>query len=223
MQGKYYVYKESGVKIARSARIGHGVVFGKGTVVEDDAEINHSTIGRNCVIGRGVRIQESHLYDGLTDFLFLSSHTHSLSLSDVIAEANSTISYSIIGENSVVKSGSTISRFALVSLLHITISARGCVLSSNVVVGSNVIISPFTRIGSCKHPDEEVSLTWLSCSHLPQASEGEDEDDDEENSKPETLVQYDTVTLGAEGVGYVWKYGTEGLCSHLIPSLNLLF
>lgn len=33
---------------------------------------------------------------------------------------------------------------------------RGCVLSSNVVVGTNVVIAPFTRIGSCKHPDEEV-------------------------------------------------------------------
>jgi NDP-sugar pyrophosphorylase family protein len=106
VQGKYYVYKESGVKIARSARIGHGVVFGKGTVVEDDAEINHATIGRNCVIGRGVRIQESHLYDGLMTSLL--SHPHPVV--DVIAEAGSTISYSIVGENSVVKAGSTISR-----------------------------------------------------------------------------------------------------------------
>lgn len=64
-QGKYYVYKESGVKIARSARIGHGVVFGKGTVVEDDAEISHATIGRNCIIGKGVHVHESHIYNGL--------------------------------------------------------------------------------------------------------------------------------------------------------------
>jgi carbonic anhydrase/acetyltransferase-like protein (isoleucine patch superfamily) len=81
VQGKYYVYKESGVKIARSARIGHGVVFGKGTVVEEDAEINHATIGRNCVIGRGVRIQESHLYDGLDPFLLFLSPLSSLACS----------------------------------------------------------------------------------------------------------------------------------------------
>jgi hypothetical protein len=94
-------------------------------------------------------------------------------------------------------------RFLNLSLL----SLRGCVLSSNVVVGSNVTISPFTRIGSCKHPDEE-------------ASEGEEEDDDEQEAKPEGAVEYDTATLGAEGIGYVWKYGTEGQTPSVFVILN---
>jgi acetyltransferase-like isoleucine patch superfamily enzyme len=38
-------------------------------------------------------------------------------------------------------------------------SDRGCVLSSNVVVGAQVTIAPFTRVGSCKHPDEEVAFS----------------------------------------------------------------
>lgn len=102
-QGKYYVYKESGVKIARSARIGHGVVFGKGTVVEDDAEISHATVGRNCVIGKGVRIHESHIYNGsFISYLFI--------VLDVVLETGCSIVYSIVGEHSVIKSGSSIQR-----------------------------------------------------------------------------------------------------------------
>jgi hypothetical protein len=60
------------------------------------------------------------------------------------------VSYAIVGENTVVKAGSTIS--------------RGSVLSSNVVVGAHVTIAPFTRVGSCKHPDEEVPPTPPSLS-----------------------------------------------------------
>lgn len=165
VQGKYYVYKESGVKIARSARIGHGVVFGKGTIVEDDAEIHNATIGRNCVIGRGARVMESHIFN------------------DVLLEPGSSVISSIIGENSVVKSGSSVS--------------RGCVLSSGVVVGANISLAPFTRVGSCRHPDEELS-------------EGEEEDDnDEPGCKQKGIMEFDTKVLGVDGVGYIWKYGDE--------------
>lgn len=161
VQGKYYVYKESGAKIARSARIGHGVVFGKGTIVEDDVEIHRTVIGRNCIIRKGSRVIDSHIFN------------------DVTIEPNSTIISSIIGENSTIKSGSSIQ--------------RGCVLSNDIVVDTNVTLGPFTRVGSCKHPDEELS-------------EGEDEESSGNCDKTEV---YDTSVLGSGGIGYVWKYGNE--------------
>lgn len=53
-------------------------------------------------------------------------------------------------------------------ILHITVTLeydgdnyslhRGCVLSSDVVVGAGVTLKEYTRVGSCRHPDEEVRV-----------------------------------------------------------------
>ena len=59
-----YIYREDNVKIARSARIGNGVVLGSGTVVEENAFVVHSVLGPNCIIGAGAVVEESHLWEG---------------------------------------------------------------------------------------------------------------------------------------------------------------
>lgn len=48
---RYNIYKEDGVKLARSCQIGRETVIGKGTTVSDNTRITQSVIGRNCKIG----------------------------------------------------------------------------------------------------------------------------------------------------------------------------
>lgn len=60
-----YIYREDNVRIARSARIGNGVVLGSGTIVEENAFVSHSVLGCGCVIGAGAIVEESHLWAGL--------------------------------------------------------------------------------------------------------------------------------------------------------------
>lgn len=68
-----YIYREDNVRIARSARIGNGVVLGSGTVVEENAFVAHSVLGHNCVIGPGAIVQESHLWSGMGFMLYVLS------------------------------------------------------------------------------------------------------------------------------------------------------
>jgi translation initiation factor eIF-2B subunit epsilon len=61
---KRYVYKEQGVRVARSAVIGEGVVLGRGCIVEDDVVLEKCIVGRDCFIGRGAVVTESHIWQG---------------------------------------------------------------------------------------------------------------------------------------------------------------
>mmetsp|Transcript_1218 Transcript_1218/g.1986 ORF Transcript_1218/g.1986 Transcript_1218/m.1986 type:complete len:748 (-) Transcript_1218:122-2365(-) len=92
VQGRHYCYKEEGVKVARSARIGEGVVLGRGSVIEEGAFISHCTIGRSCRVGKGAVLRQSHLWEG------------------VCIEAGATVTHSIIAENAVVKAGACLER-----------------------------------------------------------------------------------------------------------------
>lgn len=56
-------YMESGVVLHRSASIEKNSVIGQGTSIGADSIVTRSTIGRNCLIGRGVRIENSHIFD----------------------------------------------------------------------------------------------------------------------------------------------------------------
>ncbi len=67
-QSRRYVYKEQGTKVARSARIKEEVVLGRGTTIDDDAEVSCSIIGRDVKIGKGVIVQDSHVWRGIHSF-----------------------------------------------------------------------------------------------------------------------------------------------------------
>jgi translation initiation factor eIF-2B subunit epsilon len=85
-----YIYREDNVRIARSARIGNGVVLGSGTVVEENAYVVHSVLGHNCVIGAGARVEESHLWAGVR--IMENSRVQSSILCDkVVVKANAVV------------------------------------------------------------------------------------------------------------------------------------
>lgn len=92
VQSKRYVYKEPGVKLARSAMLVEEVVIGSGSVVGEQTTISHSIIGKNVRIGAQVQIDQTHLWD------------------NVVVEDNVQIRGAILGRNVVVKEGCVIPR-----------------------------------------------------------------------------------------------------------------
>jgi translation initiation factor eIF-2B subunit epsilon len=103
-----YVYKENGVRIARSAKIGPGVVLGRGSVVEENAELVGSVIGRDCIVGANVIIRDSHVW------------------SKVVVNENAEIISAIVCDEAVVKKGARISRGCILSY--------GVVIGENVTL-----------------------------------------------------------------------------------------
>ena len=60
--GRGCVYKENGVTLARSCRVGRDSVLGGGTTVGDGATIAASAVGRNCTIGAAASLSECYLW-----------------------------------------------------------------------------------------------------------------------------------------------------------------
>lgn len=60
---KNKIYKETGVVLHRQATVEKNSVIGQGTSIGADSIVTGSTIGRNCLVGRGVRIEDSHIFD----------------------------------------------------------------------------------------------------------------------------------------------------------------
>lgn len=61
---KRYSYRESGVKVSRSAVIGEAVVLSRGVVVGDNVHLRRTVVGRDCVIGANTKITDSHIWKG---------------------------------------------------------------------------------------------------------------------------------------------------------------
>lgn len=61
--GKGNVYKEDGVVLARSTKIGRNTVLGKATSVGAGSSIDNSVIGRRCVVGKRVVISGAYIWD----------------------------------------------------------------------------------------------------------------------------------------------------------------
>ena len=57
------VYREDGVQLARSCKIGRKVVLGKATTVGEHSTITNSVIGRRCIIGARVKIDGAYIWD----------------------------------------------------------------------------------------------------------------------------------------------------------------
>jgi translation initiation factor eIF-2B subunit epsilon len=92
-----YVYKENGVRIARSAIVGPGVVIGRGSIIEDFVEVSGSVIGRDCIIRANAVVKGSHIWSG--------AEIHE----------NATITSSIICDNVVVKKFAVVPRGCILS------------------------------------------------------------------------------------------------------------
>ena len=58
------VYRESGVIVPRSARLGEDIVIGAGTSLGERCVVESSVIGRDCVIGEGAVLTSCYVHNG---------------------------------------------------------------------------------------------------------------------------------------------------------------
>jgi NDP-sugar pyrophosphorylase family protein len=121
---------------------------------EDSVKVARSArIGQGVVLGRGSVVEEhaviSHCIVGRNCVVGRGAVLKESHLWEgVVVEGGASVTHSIIGERSIVRAGASVS--------------RGCVLSSGVVVGAGVTLPEYTRVGSCRHPDEEVNAIEIA-------------------------------------------------------------
>ena len=58
------VYRESGVLVPRSARVGEDTVLGAGTTLGERCVVEGSVVGRGCAIGEGATLVDCHVHRG---------------------------------------------------------------------------------------------------------------------------------------------------------------
>ena len=102
------IYREGGVTIAHSGKVGAETVIGAGTVIGENAVVDASVIGRNCRIGAGARISGAFLWDG------------------AVVEDGCTVTKAIVCSGVVVRKGATVSRGCIVSY--------GCVIGAGASI-----------------------------------------------------------------------------------------
>ena len=106
--GRHNIYLNAKVSLGKGTTLHEDVVVGPGTVVGTDTHITRSSIGRNCKIGNGVKIEGSFIWD------------------DVVIESGSVVQQSILCDGAHVK--------ANVSLLPGCILSYGVVVGPSFTV-----------------------------------------------------------------------------------------
>lgn len=90
-------YRESGVSLSRTSKVGTGCVLGRDTVIGEGTTVRGSTLGRGCKVGRNVQIESSYIWD------------------NVIVGDGSKIKMAVIAEGAVIGKDSTVEAGALIS------------------------------------------------------------------------------------------------------------
>ncbi|KAJ2792386.1 translation initiation factor eIF-2B epsilon subunit, GEF [Coemansia linderi] len=188
------VYKTPSVFLGRESRVDHHVILGPNSHVADHARVFDSVLGSGCRVSGHSVVSGSYLFDGVS------------------IGRGSVVEKSILGER--------------VAVLENVVIERGCLIGDDVILGPNVRIAAFSRI-SRRTPQ---SLQALESNDFGSYSEGSDSDDESDEfvdadiamdkdqsrashasmSSPAGLPSsagtevFDTQTLGALGVGYVW-------------------
>ncbi|GCE98255.1 translation initiation factor eIF-2B epsilon subunit, GEF [Zygosaccharomyces mellis] len=105
-----HIYKEQGVVLAQSCKIGKCTAIGSRTKVGESALVENCVIGRNCYIGSGAIIRDSHIWDN-TIIGNNSVINHSIIASDTKLGTNVVLNDGcIIGFNVVIEDGKELPR-----------------------------------------------------------------------------------------------------------------
>ncbi|KAH7373534.1 hypothetical protein KP509_17G061000 [Ceratopteris richardii] len=180
------VYRENGVMLPRSARIGPSSVLGQGTSVDENCVISNSVIGRNCVIGRNVTIEGSYLWDNVT------------------IHDNVTIQSAVICDGCVVRAGARVEPGTVLSF-HVVIGQNFSVPSYSKI---SLIAQP-TEEDSSDEELEYVEATSVTTESPQKLLEGEQQLTDITGSSPQMERNPPTVAwkeseVGPSGAGFKW-------------------
>jgi translation initiation factor eIF-2B subunit epsilon len=166
------LYKENGVMLARTCKVGKKTVLGKGTSVGDGSVISNSIIGRGCQIGKDVTIKDAYIWD------------------DVVIGDGSKVDRAIIANKAVLGKKVTVQPGALISYeVHI---------SDNTEIRQNLRVTCSKR----KQDDGEIEEEVPSDASIVGASgtgyefiDEEEFDDSEEASAFHSSLIYSTAHL----------------------------
>lgn len=92
-----FVYAVLPLSSLRSAKIGECVVLGSGAVIEENAVVARSVVGRNCVIKAGAVVEDSHLWEGS------------------VVEERARVRQAIVCNGAVVRTGASVGRGCILS------------------------------------------------------------------------------------------------------------
>lgn len=95
--GRGKIYKEGGVRLARSSVVKSLSVLGQDTSLADGSVVSHSVLGRRCKVGKNVVIEDSYIWD------------------DVVIEEGSVIKQAIVADNVIIGKRCQIEPGALIS------------------------------------------------------------------------------------------------------------
>ncbi|KAJ2751974.1 translation initiation factor eIF-2B epsilon subunit, GEF [Coemansia pectinata] len=195
------VYKTPSVFLGRESRVDHHVILGPNSHVADHARVFDSVLGSGCRVSGQSVVHGSYLFDGAS------------------VGRGSVVEKSILGER--------------VAILENVVIERGCLIGDDVVIGPNVRIAAFSRISRRAPQSSQVPANneFDSYSEASDDSDVEESDDSDganvarnkdhpvashastsgQSGQPSSagIEVFDTQTLGASGVGYVWVDDAE--------------
>ncbi|KAI5076070.1 hypothetical protein GOP47_0008135 [Adiantum capillus-veneris] len=180
------VYRENGVLLPRSARIGPSTVLGEGTSVEENCVFSNSVIGRNCVIGRNVIIEGSYVWNNVT------------------IHDNVVIQSAIICDGCVVKAGTRVEPGAVLSF--------NVVIGQNFSVPSYSKISLIAQPTEEDSSDEELEYVEAASSTTESPQKVIEVGQEYSNASglglnvedPSQAIVWEESEVGASGAGFRW-------------------
>ncbi|KAJ1424856.1 nucleotide-diphospho-sugar transferase [Ochromonadaceae sp. CCMP2298] len=180
---KQYAYRESGVRVARSATVGEAVVLSTGTVVGDNVLLRRTIVGRDCTIGADCCIHDCHIWKG------------------VILGEGVTLHQSILCDGVAVGAGAVISRGCILSY--------GVRIGAGVHLPEFTRMSkyqPEAGRGRLLGGDSEGYIwTAEAPDGADDSSDSDSDEGEEERGPPPVPAGYDPFKMCSIG----WKEGEE--------------
>ncbi|KAJ1821296.1 translation initiation factor eIF-2B epsilon subunit, GEF, partial [Coemansia sp. RSA 2599] len=199
------VYKAEPVFLGRESRVEHHVVLGSNSQVSDFARVADSVLGKGCAVGERSVVRGSYMFEGAK------------------VGKGSVVDRSILGERATI--------------LDNVFIERGCIIGDDVVIGPDVRVPEFTRVARWLPQVEDSDFS--DGEGVGMSDNDDDDDDDEEEEDASSSIaghavgkssamgtvglakaaaaadvtaneSFDTLVLGASGVGYVWSNAIAG-------------
>ncbi|KAH8687464.1 nucleotide-diphospho-sugar transferase [Tricladium varicosporioides] len=148
--------KENGVMLARTCKAGKRTVLGKDTSIGDGSIVSNSIIGRRCMIGKNVNIQNTYIWD------------------DAIIGDGSQIDRAIIANKAVVGRKCRIQPGTLLSY--------GVIIADNTEVTAGSRITRAKRRRDEEEEDVPTDTTLVGQTGIGYSFDDEDEFSDDESS-----------------------------------------
>ena len=201
------VYMDTGVSVARSAKIQHSVCIGRGSAIGPGVVVRDSGIGKNCRIGEGVEIVGCVLGDDVTVHRGVKMQDSLLCDGVVVNERSVVRPNCILSYNVVIDSGVVVPDASRISLVRPVTDCRFDVGSDDEIDDDDVMedgrhssfgASPKNSYGSEGLDSGSQVSPAARAAAFALANGG----------VPDSDMDFDSNVVGKMGAGYLWSVGT---------------